>query len=131
MIATGIGRRISHAEAKKLADEYKHKKKNHLERAIGKEETRSIWFDYDFCIMLMHDLIRKEINGLRIYFGAYDNSHSEEKKDKMTAILVTTKGPRTGQTWGDDDIADVEEKFIEEYNDGQLCPPRSCGGTTL
>jgi hypothetical protein len=131
MIITGHGRRISKAEAKKLVDEYKAKKEPHLKKAMGKDETTSVWFDYDFCIMLMQDLLRKEINGLRIYFGAHDKVHSDpDKKDKMTAVFVTTTGDRTAD-WGNDDFTTViKEELLTEYNDGKICPPK-CQGVGL
>lgn len=99
MIITKHGGTIPHEVAKKLVDDYKTKKKPRLDDTAGndKKETTSVWFDYDFCIALMQDLLRKEINGLRIYFGAYNSAHSDnEKKDKMTTILVTTTGRQSG-----------------------------------
>lgn len=128
MLITKNGGRIPHEVAQKLVANYKDKKEPHLKKAMGgKPETTSVWFDYDFCIMLMQDLLRKEINGLRIYFGAYDKDHSDpDNREKMTAIFVTTKGTRTAEE-GEDDLTPAgatEEEFMYEYNEGKICPPK-------
>ncbi len=52
------------------------------------------------------------------------NISRRDNKNKMTAILVTTTGPRD-QDWGDDDITPEKEEqlLFDEYNEGKLCPP--------
>ncbi len=140
MIINKAGEIIPHEVAKKLVDNYKAKKKPRLDDTAGtkKKETTSVWFDYAFCEMLMKDLKRGEINGLRIYFGAYDETHSkEENKNKMTVVLVTTTGSREAQRdeddiQGDDDLTPSagEKDLLYEYNEGKLCPPK-CQGTRI
>lgn len=127
MLITKSGERIPQDVAQNLIANYKDKKEPLLREAMeGKPETTSVWFDYDFCIMLMQDMLRKEVNGLRIYFGAYDNSHPDpDNKDKMTVVLVTTTGSRDQDTGDDNITSTVEEQSLSSiYNDGRLCPPK-------
>ena len=126
MIITVPGRKITRSEAIKLVKAYKHNKWFALSHGIKKEETRSVWFNSAFCAELAKDLQRKEINGLRIYFGAYDGDEGNaDKKEKMTVVLISTLGPKD-QDWGNDEIQPDDSKLTTPYNDGSLCPPNGC-----
>ena len=95
----------------------------------GNPESTSIWFDYDFCTELIEELRKDRVNGLRVYFGAYDSSAPDvDNKDKMTVVLLSTAGPRT-QDWGDDNLS-ADGSSLDAFNDGRICPPK-CSGTTL
>ncbi|MES2882800.1 MAG: hypothetical protein V4676_11670 [Bacteroidota bacterium] len=124
------GRRISTDDATRLVNEYKKTKKPLLEDGLAKNpETTSVWFDYNFCTELMEELQKEQVNGLRIYFGAYDGGAPDEvNKNKMTVVLVSTVGART-QDWGDDNLSG-DGSALDAFNDGRLCPPR-CNGATL
>lgn len=124
------GRRISTDDATRLVKQYKQTKQPLLEKALGGTgETTSIWFDYAFCTELMEELRNDKVNGLRVYFGAYDSAAPDDaNKDKMTVVLVSTLGPRT-QDWGDDNLSG-DGSALDAFNDGRICPPR-CNGATL
>ena len=126
-------RPIQHAEVEKLVGNYLNNKKPHLDKGRkdddngneDKGESTSVWFDNAFIEVLRKDLERTEINGLRIYFGAYDKKHQDDdKKNKMTVVLVTTTGSGVNAVDAIDERTPDEPKapFIE-YNDGKLCPP--------
>jgi hypothetical protein len=103
-------------------------------------ETKAVWFDaatYLQALGLDPEMPTGVIDGIRIYFGSYDNNDPRPKKrGKMTLILVPTKPGSTPDDHIDilaDPLADpkdLEVDFIEEFNDGQLCPP-NCDGDGL
>jgi hypothetical protein len=123
MIITGPGRKITRSEAKRIIQGYKHTKWFKLCDGIKKEETKSVWFNSEFCAELAKDLQRTDVNGLRIYFGAYDGDDGDDgKKERMTVVLVSTTGDKDAD-WGRDELQPDEPKFNTSYNDGALCPP--------
>jgi hypothetical protein len=129
MIIAGPGRKITKSEAKKIIQGYKRKKWFKLSSDIQKEETKSVWFNSEFCAELASDLQRGEVNGLRIYFGAYDADNADEgKKEKLTVVLISTLGPKNAE-WGDDELLPDDIKLTSSYNDGSLCPPSGCTGS--
>jgi hypothetical protein len=103
-------------------------------------ETKAVWFDtatYLQALGLDPETPTGNIDGIRIYFGSYQNEHPRpEKRGKMTLVLVPTRaGDHANEhidllTNPEHDPADIPDEIKEEFNDGQLCPP-NCDGDGL
>ncbi len=139
-------------KARGLAKNYKLHK---LGKKLKDEDTRGVWFgrqDFYDALGLKKDestgfLMEAGIDdngnnvqpdGIRIYFGAYSDSHSNPvKQGKLTVILVSTKAGLTPPGGGviphldllenpEEPPSDFTTKDAESFNDGQICPPPNC-----
>jgi hypothetical protein len=144
--------RIPTGKARGLAKNYRD---NKIGKKLKDDDTRGVWFErqeFYNALGLVRDgqtgfLMEAGIedngtlvqpDGIRIYLGAYSESHSHPvKKGKLTVILVTTKAgsiPTEGGILPHLDLlenpgeppTDMFLKDAESYNDGQICPPPNC-----
>ncbi|WP_111707038.1 hypothetical protein [Lutibacter citreus] len=105
-----------------------------IDKAIGKKDALSSWFSIEELKEYIN-YVEKEgeakginINGIRVYFGAYSkNIKNEEKNNLSTVFLVPTKLDRQGEMQKDglksSENPDVED--IDGLNDGGLGNPPS------
>jgi hypothetical protein len=119
---------IPKEEVEKLIANFMAHKKPHLDKEMKedssgkKRDTTSVWFDYEFCQLLIKDLQQGKAKGLRVYFGAYDKKHDDpDKRNKLTVMFVTTTG---SETESEEAVDDYTFPILGSYNEGKLCPPR-------
>lgn len=104
--------------------------------------TKSVWFDYSLLHNLMNSPILKGISGIRIYYGNYGDTDTnerkrnkgDERKGRYTFIIMpTVPGKNAQQRDIDADKIDCnpiktlwgniyKSKNDGGYNNGELCP---------
>ncbi|MXV14809.1 hypothetical protein [Hufsiella ginkgonis] len=100
-----------------------------LAAAIGKPDTRSVWYSREHIEKLLWEMNHADADGLRVYFGAY--AATDTHSDQLCLLMVMTV-PNTS-TGGHTDItiedaADYRDRAIDEetprdFNVGSPCPP--------
>ena len=134
-----INKKIETGRAKRLVRNFKNQKWFQACGSMGEEDTKSVFFNRTFCDELIRELQQEGIDGLRVYFGAYEKEHKNpNRKGKLTVIFVTTNnhfknkldnpedpehGPKDDEELED---ADINKVKLSELNDGALCPPLGC-----
>lgn len=131
----------------KLASErikkFQSSKHQVLSKAMGKEDTRSIWYSAKHIEELYKSLTELNADGLRVYFGEYSETHNLYPGQLCLIMVPTRLDPETK------DHADIlvqEEAAVEDtenyigsvpaqgkffaYNYGSPCPP-VCPGLGL
>jgi hypothetical protein len=145
--------RIPTGKARGLAKNYRDYK---IDKKLKADDTKGVWFERQVfyeALGLVRDgqtgflmeagiletpTTRVQPDGIRIYFGAYSESHPNNiKKGKLTVMLVTTKAspiPPEGGIISHIDLlenpseppTDLLKEDALTYNDGQICPPPNC-----
>ena len=131
-------KKIPTSYARFLTKTYYDDKRSH--QRMHPMETRAVWFDkatYLQALGLDPETPTGDVDGIRIYFGSYKDSHpTHNKRGKTTLVLVST---RRGSSVDDHidmldnpeaDPEDLPDAIRDEFNDGQLCPP-NCDGDGL
>lgn len=106
--------------------------------ALGKEDTRSIWYSREHLQRLLDEIDHANGNGLRIHLGMYESGH--EFAGQLCFVMNVTR--RIGETGGTVDVIleeepDFPERSIlerstdptgrttrKDLNFGSPCPPR-------
>lgn len=85
---------ISEIKAKELCDNYDTKAINN-KNIIGKDDNRSSWFSIvdlkAYITYIENEAKTKNINidGIRLYMGAYSNNKADVAKKKLSTIFLT------------------------------------------
>ena len=113
--------KITFEEAKTLNQNFVKTRGKAIDKAIGKNDAVSSWFSLDelkeYISYVEEQGKLKNINvtGLRVYFGAYDNSEKDgTKKDLTTVFIVPTQANQKleGKEGGDNaDIIEIDGVF--------------------
>jgi hypothetical protein len=111
-----------------------------LSDAIGKPDTRSIWYSKEHVEGWLSEINLANADGLRIYFGSYEETHPSYPKQTCLLMVLTREDSQPG-VHGDISIEDepdfalrsqTERSIVDfterDYNVGSPCPP-ICGGT--
>lgn len=107
-----------------------------LSQALGSDDSKSAWYSLQQFEELMREMYYLNANGLRIYFGAYDNQDLNYP-GMLTVIFVPTR-LNTATGCSADIVIDDQENFGDRCNASQsygmanlvknldtlgLCPP--------
>lgn len=127
---------------------FKEQKAPELKAKLGREDTKSVWYSKEHIASLLDEITHANGDGLRIYFGAYEDTHLYAGQ---TCLLMNCTQPRVNNgvvTHTDvyledaDDFAersglergirgDAEQvRRPRDFNFGSPCPPRCEEGET-
>lgn len=132
---------VTHQEVNLRVNSFINTKHNMLTASQNKQETRAIWYELKHLEQLMEELRYKEASGMRIYFGAYPDTH-EKYAGQLCLLMVPTRINTTTMRHEDiitehepdftERIAGFDPKKIEEmyknFNFGSPCPPACISG---
>ena len=122
-----VGKRVNTAHVDKVIRNYKQERWANNSKHIGKADSLSVWFSVEELEEFMEDIKKLGGDGVRIYFGAYDNDTSENSlyAGRQTVVFVGTKYKETenGRNNKDMYINTEEGHSILAYNNGTICPP--------
>ncbi|QEM09038.1 hypothetical protein [Mucilaginibacter rubeus] len=123
-------------------NEFASKKNLMLSQAIGKPDTKSIWYSKAHITQLLDEIERANGDGLRMYFGTYESGHRFEGQTCL--LMYATRAVRQGShTIHSDVIPEHEHDFADRssiardfseqvdsdpekergFNFGSPCPP--------
>jgi hypothetical protein len=112
-----------------------------LTDAIGKTDTKSVWYSFQHIEELYKELVYLNADGLRLYYGAYDSQH--EYSNQLCILMVPTflnssmkhedlilenSDDFIERLGGEENIGNTEEiteliAKYKEFNYGSPCPP--------
>jgi hypothetical protein len=102
-----------------------------LSDALGKTETRAIWYSRDHVEQWLQEIDKAEGDGLRVYFGAY--SENEDYAGQLCLLMVVTQANTSNGSHTDitiEDAPDFEARAFKagngrnrDFNIGSPCPP--------
>jgi len=69
--------------------EFQNTKHPLLTNAIGKQDTKSIWYSFQHIEEMYKELVYLNSDGLRLYLGAYDENHPDFA-NQLCIIMVPT-----------------------------------------
>ncbi len=100
-----------------------------LSNAMGKPETRAIWYSRDHIAQLLTEIDNAGGDGMRIYFG--EHSSTEDYPGQLCLLMVLTK--QQGSSHKDITIEDsnnfsarsleMTDGKTRDFNCGSPCPP--------
>lgn len=121
------GQFVSTKHADSVIKNYKQHRWIHNSKRIGKEDSLSVWFSIEELENFLAKAKEQGGDGVRYYFGAYDENYSEHPlyAGRQTIVMVATKQKESGNGIKDKDIYMSTEKGTEilAFNVGRLCPP--------
>lgn len=133
---------VGKEETQKRVLSYLSTKHKLLSEAIGKTDTKSIWYSRTHIEGLLDEMQHANADGLRIYLGSYPETQLELKNQTCLLMVMTRENPDTG-AHADFDIEDepdysirsAKEKGFEipvekNFNVGSPCPP-ICNGQEM
>lgn len=108
-----------------------------MSQALGKPDTLSVWYSKEHIIKLLEEIDHAGGDGLRVYFGMYENAHQFAGQ---TCLLmnVTRAAEINGQPIHEKVILENEQDFASrsalerdfsfdpserDFNFGSPCPP--------
>jgi hypothetical protein len=116
-----------------------------LSNAIGKPDTKNIWYSKEHICKLLEEIELAGGDGIRVYFGMYESTH---QFSGQTCLLInSTREKIIGDlTVHEDVILENEPGYLQrstinreipdlsagverDFNYGSPCPPRCDGGT--
>lgn len=122
--------KINFKEAQELNQNFVKTRTKSIDIAIGKKDAISSWFsleeikNYISYVEEQAELKNLNVNGLRVYFGAYSNSiKNVSKKGLATVFFVPTQAKIKSDIDGGDENSDIID--IDALNDGQVGDPPS------
>lgn len=128
---------ITPAEAKKLNEQFIKTRSKELDKIVEKLDNKpkkkdalSAWFSLDEIKSYITYVENNaaDVNGLRVYFGAYKTKTDDAKKSNMTTVFFVPTKLKAGSNLKDGlvvsgDNADIE--VIDGLNGGSLGNPPS------
>ena len=109
-----------------------------MSEQLGKPDTRSLWYSFRQIELLYQEMVYLNADGLRIYFGQYDNS-VPELQNQLCLVMVPTRANDTSEGHADILLEDEDDFALREgsgaflelsrpgwskaYNYGSPCPP--------
>jgi hypothetical protein len=110
-----------------------------LSEAIGKTDTKAVWYSREHIEGLLGEMNHANADGLRIYFGTYSPQHETFGSQLCLLMVMTQQNPANGAQ-RDISIEDAEDFALrseterafepgteKDFNVGSPCPP-ICGG---
>jgi hypothetical protein len=104
-----------------------------LSDALGKAETKAIWYSKDHVAQWLSEIDKAGADGMRIYFGA--QGEEEDYPGQLCLLMVLTKAnPQTGGhvDFTVENASDFEARSFgtneqehrkRDFNTGSPCPP--------
>jgi hypothetical protein len=111
-----------------------------INAAFGKEDTRSIWYSREHIAKLLEEIDLSGGDGLRVYFGAYEDDH--EFAGQLCLVFNATREKNENGISSHVDVQIEDEpnyserltltrafdpeklQATKDYNFGSPCPPR-------
>lgn len=122
-----VGKLVNTDHVNSVIRNYKQERWVHNSRRLGKEDSLSAWFSVEELQEFFEKVKDHKGDGIRIYFGAYDQDYTEQPlyAGRQTVVLVATKQKETenGDTNKDIYIPSKNGSSILAYNSAHLCPP--------
>ena len=122
--------KINFKQAQELNQNFVKTRTKAIDGAIGKKDAISSWFsleelkEYIAYVEEQGKLRNFDVNGLRVYFGAYSNTVNDvSKKDLSTVFFVPTQAKIKSDENGGGDNSDITD--IDGLNQGQTGNPPS------
>ena len=106
-----------------------------LSDVIGKPDTKSVWYTREHVEGWLSEMNLANADGLRIYFGSYEETHPSYPKQTCLLMVLTKEDPQSGinmdisiedepnfslRSQTERSITDLTER---DYNVGSPCPP--------
>ncbi len=124
------GKLVNTEHVNEVVTNYKQQRWVHNSKRIGKEDSLSVWYSLEELEAFMAKAKLHGGDGIRLYFGAYDEKHAPrpEYAGRQTVVFVATKQKETlnGEVDKDLYINTENGSTILAYNIGRPCPPM-CG----
>lgn len=105
-----------------------------LSTEISKPDTKSVWYSKEQITELMAEIDHAEGDGVRLFFGSYEDNHAEFAHQTCLLLVVTRAHTEGGhENVALEDEPDYEARSISfdekkrDFNHGSPCPP-SCDG---
>lgn len=106
---------------------FKNTKHKLLSDAIGKTDTKAVWYTKEHISHLLEEMNKVDADGLRIYFGSY--GEKEQFGGQLCLLMVMTKAE--GNSHKDITIEDsndfkarsIDDMQSRDFNVGSPCPP--------
>lgn len=122
-----VGKFVSNEHVETVRRNYKEQRWLQNSRRIGKADSLSVWFSLEDVESFLEKLKEHKGDGIRFYFGAYNNEYAEKPlyAGRQTIVMVATKQKQTlaGEVNKDIYINTGEGINILAYNLGRPCPP--------
>jgi hypothetical protein len=122
-----VGKRVNTDHVNAAIRNYKQERWVHNSKRLGKEDSLSVWYSLEELEEFLATSKAHGGDGIRLYFGAYDNDHAPQPQyaGRQTVVLVATKEKETesGRTNKDIYIPTENGTTILAYNAGRPCPP--------
>lgn len=137
-----IGTELVHEMVERYQTEkYPLLKEAQLAKGGALSETKSVWYSKEHIETLLSEIELMDANGLRIYFGAYDENHPIAPGQQCLLMVLTRASEKGG---GNQDIVYEKEPGFQErmnatansrsldlpaegtpkpFNYGSPCPP--------
>lgn len=127
-----VGKFVDSDHVDQLRKNYRDKRWADNSRRIGKPDALSVWFSLEDMEHFLQQLRKHGGNGIRYYFGAYDEAFAERPMyaGRQTIVMVGTREKEGGNA-KDIYIQTGESTSILAYNLGKLCPPVCQSGDGL
>jgi hypothetical protein len=130
-----VGKLVNTEHVNTVIRNYKKERWVHNSKRLGKEDSLSVWYSVEELEAFLAKAREHGGDGIRIYFGAYDQEHAPQPlyAGRQTVVLVATKHKETadGATNKDIYINSEQGQTILAYNVGGLCPPFCSGGNKI
>lgn len=128
---------------------YKNGKHAALSQALGKPDTRSIWYSKEHFEKLIEEIDLAGGDGIRVYFGVYETGHEyegqlcllfrstrEEIRNNVIHhinVILENEPDYPERSAQEREILtfpgeNPSEQDIRDFNLGQACPPRCSDG---
>jgi hypothetical protein len=140
---------IGQQQTQERIGNYLSQKHGLLTTSLGKPDTKSIWYSREHVEKLLEEIDYNSGDGLRIYFGAYEEGH--EFEGQLCLVMYVTRQEGSGELATHPNIVlenmpDYESRSAQErdviffpgesiftsrkkdFNYGSPCPPRCEGG---
>jgi len=125
--ALKVGKLVNTDHVNSVIRNYKQERWVHNSKRLGKEDSLSAWFSVEELQEFLENVKDHNGDGIRIYFGAYDQNYAEQPlyAGRQTVVLVATKQKETDNGDVNKDIYVPTENgsSILAYNSATLCPP--------
>lgn len=123
-----VGKMVDSDHVDTVIKNYKQERWIHNSKRLGKEDSLSVWYSIEELEEFMEIAKTHGSDGVRLYFGAYDQEHAPQPlyAGRQTVVFVATKHKETeagGTTNKDVYINTDKGSSILAYNAGALCPP--------
>ena len=87
---------VGKEKTEERVENYESKKRSLLSTALGKPETKNIWYSKEHIAKLLEEVELAGGDGLRIHFGMYEAGH--EFEGQLCLLMTTTREVKIGES---------------------------------